>query len=182
MGMPTPAYYTAEMVRAFPEDGNKYELVYGELLVSPAPQPWHEVVQFRLRMAIAGYLQREPIGHLFGPLADISWDEAVLVSPDILVVPLDEARTLDWAQMQHLMLIAEVLSPSTARFDRFTKRRRYQEADVPLYWIVDPDKHQVEVWTPTDSFPRFERERLLWHPAGATESLLVELNQLFQPI
>ncbi|MBK7925483.1 MAG: Uma2 family endonuclease [Gemmatimonadetes bacterium] len=55
--------------------------------------------------------------------------------------------------MQHLLLVIEVLSPSTARADRFTKRRRYQEARVPLYWIVDPERAQVEVWTPDAVLP-----------------------------
>ncbi len=182
MGMPTPLYYTAEMVRAFPDDGNKYELVYGELLVSPAPRPWHEIVQQRLHHALIEYVERHQVGYVFGSRADISWDEAVLVSPDVFVVPLDEARTLDWAHMQHLLLIAEILSPGTARFDRFAKRHRYQEAQVPLYWIVDADEHQVEVWTPTDTFPRFERERLVWQPAGASAAFTLELSELFRPV
>ena len=80
------------------------------------------------------------------------------------------------------MLIAEVLSPSTARNDRFLKRRRYQKAGVPLYWIVDGDVHQVEVWTPDVHFPTIERERLVWHPTGATQPFTLELAELFRPI
>ena len=181
MGMPI-VYYTADLVRALPDDGNKYELVYGELLVTPAPRAWHEVVQRRLQTALDRYLDRERVGQLFGPLADISWDEDVLVSPDVFVVPLEEARTLDWSKMRHLLLVAEILSPSTARFDRFAKRRRYQEANVPLYWIVDADECHAEVWTPTDTFPRFERERLTWRPEGASVAFTMELAELLQPL
>jgi Uma2 family endonuclease len=75
-----------------------------------------------------------------------------------------------------------VLSPSTPRHDRFTKRRRYQEARVPLYWIIDGDGRQVEVWTPADAFPRIERDRLLWQPEGAGAPFTLPLQELFRPI
>jgi Uma2 family endonuclease len=75
--------------------------------------------------------------------ADISWGQDVLVQPDVFVVPVEQARTLEWSAIRHLLLVAEVLSPSTPRHDRFTKRRRYQEARVPLYWIVDGEELQV---------------------------------------
>ncbi len=79
------------------------------------------------------------------------------MQPDLCVVDLAEARTMDWAQMKHLLLVVEVLSPATTRADRFAKRRRYQEAGVPLYWIVDPDREQVEISTPDAAAPLFER-------------------------
>ncbi len=182
MGMAAPIYYTAEMVRALPDDGNRYEVVYGELLVTPAPRMWHEIVQRRLMYALETYLLRYPVGEVLGSRADISWSPDTLVSPDVFVVPLHEARTLDWSKVRDLLLIAEVLSPSTARFDRFNKRRRYQDAGVPLYWIVDPDDRRIEVWTPPDTFPRFEAQRLVWHPAGAGEPFALELADLFRPI
>src|SRR5687768_7383162 len=108
MGMAAPLYYTADMVRALPDDGNRYEVVYGELLVTPAPRPWHEIVQSRLLVALAVYLQRFPLGQALGSRADISWAPDVLVSPDVFVVPLDQVRTLDWSQMRDLLLVAEV--------------------------------------------------------------------------
>jgi len=182
MGMAAPIYYTADMVRALPEDGNRYEVVYGELVVTPAPRPWHEVIQCRLMLALGAYLSRHPVGHVFESRADISWGPDVLVSPDVFVVPLEQARTLDWSRMHDLMLVAEILSPSSAHHDRFLKRRRYQEADVPLYWIVDGDERRVEVWAPTDTLPRFERERLVWHPPLAAEPFSLPLAELFRPI
>jgi Uma2 family endonuclease len=84
--------------------------------------------------------------------------------------------------VRDLLLVAEVLSPSNPRYDRFIKRRRYQEAGVPLYWIVDGDERQVEVWTPTDLFPRIERDRLVWHPEGIGEPFTLLVEDLFRPI
>jgi Uma2 family endonuclease len=56
--MAAPIYYTADMVRTLPEDGNRYEVVYGELVVTPGPRPWHEVIQVRLMLALETYLSR----------------------------------------------------------------------------------------------------------------------------
>ena len=83
MGMAAPLYYTAEMVRALPDDGNRYETVHGELLVTPAPRPWHEELVVRLLEALRGYLRREPVGHAFGSRADITWGRYTGVEPDV---------------------------------------------------------------------------------------------------
>lgn len=184
MGMApaAPTYWTADMVRNLPDDGNRYEVVYGELLATPAPRPWHEILFGRLIVALSAYLRREPVGIVLGSRADISWSPDVLVQPDVFVVPLAQARTLDWTQYRDLLLVAEVLSPSSARSDRFLKRRLYQEARIPVYWLVDGDQHQVEVWTPEARFPQVERERLVWHPAGAAAPCTLELSELFQAL
>jgi Uma2 family endonuclease len=182
MGMAAPLYYTADMVRAMPDDGNRYEVVYGELLVTPAPRPWHQVLVQRLIVALAAYLNREPAGLVLSSPADISWGSDVLVQPDVFVVPTDEARTLTWSRIRTLLLVAEVLSPSSTKGDRFLKRLRYREAGVPLYWVVDGDERAVEVWTPADDFPTIERERLQWRPAAAAEPFTLRLEELFRPL
>jgi Uma2 family endonuclease len=180
--MSAPLYYTADMVRALPDDGNRYEVVYGELLVTPAPRPWHQLLVHRLGVALALYLRDQPVGVVLSSPADISWGPDVLVQPDVFVVPTGEARTLTWSRMRTLLLVAEVLSPSSLEGDRFLKRLRYREAGVPLYWVVDGDKRSVEVWTPRDDFPAVEREQLVWAPAGADAPFTLGLEELFQPI
>jgi len=182
MGMAAPLYYSAEMVRALPDDGNRYETVHGELLVTPAPRAWHQVVVQRLTMGLSQYVDGRGVGHVFASPADISWSPDTLVQPDVFVVDLAEARTLDWSRMQHLLLAAEVLSPASLRADRFTKRRLYQEVGVPVYWVVDPDGAHVEVWTPDATFPICERNSVTWQPAGAEEEFVLELAELFKPV
>ncbi len=182
MGMSAPLYYTADMVRALPDDGNRYEVVYGELLVTPAPRLWHQVLVKRLSTALDVYLAHNPIGEVLTSPADISWGPDVLVQPDVFVLPPEEARTLTWSRVRTLLLVAEVLSPSSARGDRFIKRLRYREAGVPVYWLVDGDDRSVEIWTPTDDFPTVQRERLVWHPSGAREPFSLQLADLFRPV
>jgi Uma2 family endonuclease len=177
-----PTYWTAEMVRALPDDGHRYEVVHGELLVTPAPRAPHQLVVQRLHVSLAEYLKREPAGYLWLSPADISWDPGTLVQPDLFVVDPAESRTLDWASMQHLLFVIEVLSPTTARYDRFTKRRRYQEAGVPEYWIVDPERQVVEIWHPGDQLPRTEPTQATWLPVGAERGFTVSLAELLAPL
>jgi Uma2 family endonuclease len=180
MRMAVPTYWTAEMVRQLPDDGNRYEIVYGELLVTPAPRFDHQLLVSRLVVALAHYLEREPVGFVLTSPADISWGRDVLVQPDVFVVSPEEARAREWSRIRSLLLVVEVLSPGTARADRFAKRRRYQEAGVPLYWVVDGDERRVEVWTPEADLPVIETVRLTWHPPGAAEVLQLELAALFR--
>ena len=112
----------------------------------------------------------------------LSWDRDVLVQPDVFVVPIEQAWEMSWTAIRELLLVAEVLSPSNAEQDRFLKRRRYQEAGVPLDWIVDGEARQVEVWTPADLFPRIESRTLICHPAGAAEPFRLEVSDLFRAV
>jgi Uma2 family endonuclease len=184
MGMPAPLYYTADMVRDLIDESRawpRYELVYGELLVSPAPRAWHQEIVKRLVIALDAYLKREPVGHVFMAPADISWGRPdTIVQPDVFVFPPDEIRTWDWTKMMTMLLCAEVLSPSSLHSDRFTKRRLYQDEQVPLYWIVDADARRVEVWRPDLAFPEFETERITWHPEGASVPFVMTLEELFR--
>jgi len=124
MAMPAAVRrYTVAEVLAFPEDGNRYELIRGELHVSPAPAPRHQVVVGRLYWELAQYLN--PLGRrdtLFTAPADIFWDDETLVQPDLLVVSPEELSN-SWTTFRTLVLAAEVLSPSSPRRDRVDKRR-----------------------------------------------------------
>ena len=182
MGMAAPTYWTAEMVRQLPDDDNRYEVVHGELLVTPAPRLGHQLLVSRVAVAIANYLDREPVGVMLTSPADISWGRDVLVQPDVFVLTHEEAQSGEWSRIRTLLLVVEVLSPSTARADRFTKRRRYQEAGVPLYWVVDGDQQRVEIWTPESELPTIETQRLVWHPVGAGQWFTMELAELFRPV
>ena len=174
-----PAYHTADMVRAFPEDGNRYELVHGELLVSPSPRWVHQRIVKRLMFAIDPFCVAHGCGELVLSPADISWGSDTLVQPDLFVVTPREADGREWSEIRTLDLVVEVLSPSTAKQDRFQKRKLYQLQGVHTLWLVDIDAKQVEVWTPDASFPKVETERVSWTPPGAGATLVIELAALF---
>ena len=174
-----PTYYTADMVRALPDDGNRYELVWGELLVSPSPRTPHQRGVGRIFVLLTAYCTEWGAAEAFISPADISWSDDTLVQPDVFVVPIEQATAGNWTSMQDLLLVAEVLSPSTARYDRFSKRRLYQDRRVPLVWLFDIDRAHVEVWTPGDVQPTIVRDQLTWHPKGASAPLLLDVAALF---
>ncbi len=180
MGMSFNAYYSADMVRNLPDDGKRYETVYGELLVTPAPNAWHQELCRRLSVSLSGYLTIENVGKVFCSPADISWSEDVLVQPDVFVVDADQARTYDWAEMTKLRLVIEVLSPSSRKSDRFAKRKLYQAVGVPLYWVVDPEAELVEIWTPDVRFPEVGADTVIWAPSGASKPFELDLKTLFE--
>lgn len=101
--------------------------------------------------------------------------------PDLFVVaslPTD----LSWDAFPNPILIVEILSPSSASFDRTTKRRRFQRAGIPEYWLVDLDARTVERWRPEDQRPEILDDRLIWAPPGAETSLEIDLRAVFQSI
>ena len=180
MSMPLTSYFTAEAVRALPDDGNRYETVHGELLMTPAPGGRHQYVLGHLEFAIRDYLAAHGIDAALASPADISFGEDTLVQPDLFVADLTTFKqTWHWADIRTLHLAVEILSPSTARADWFTKRRLYQEQRIRHYWIVDVDQQHVEVWTPDALFPVVEREELIWRHPAVTASCTVDLRQLF---
>ncbi len=181
MGMPqTARRYTVEEVLALPNDGNRYELVHGELLVTPAPRGRHQYVVGEIFAALHQYLlQHRGIARVVLSPADISWAEDVLVQPDVFVVPLEEISE-EWPSIRTLLLAVEVLSPSTARSDRVVKRAVYQEHGVPTYWIVDPDATVVEVWHPDDQRPEIVTEVLRWRVAPDADELVIDLAEMLR--
>ena len=170
--------YTVDDVLAFPPDGNRYELVDGELLVTPAPNLFHQGVLGKLYLLLAGYLVHHPELRVFFSPADISWDQDKLVQPDLFVVP--RAETLGgWKTCRTLLLAVEVLSPGSARSDRLVKRRLYQRQQVATYWIVDPEARLVEVWHPGDERPLVVDDVLSWRATPEAAPLDIAVVDLF---
>jgi Uma2 family endonuclease len=182
MGMPqVPRVWTAAAVRALPADGRRYELVDGELLVTPSPTGVHQRTIMALIRRLDPYLRHSEIGELLISPADLSLSADELLQPDLFVVPPRRAPPR-WSEINSLLIAVEVLSPGTARYDRLLKRRRYQRAQVPEYWIVDPDGRLVERWRPEDQRPEILSETLEWKADPAAAPLVIDLAELFAEV
>jgi Uma2 family endonuclease len=181
MGMPdTLERWTAAQVRELPDDGNRYEVVDGELLVTPAPRFDHQDAVARLWRLLDDYLQVVRIGHATISPADVELDPHTLVQPDVFVVKLvDGRRPKNWADLRGLVLAVEVLSPSSARADRTVKRRRYQREGIAEYWVVDVDARVVERWRPGDARPEMLSDELVWWPEPEQDPLRINLAAYF---
>ena len=181
MGMPSETTgWTVAMVQALPDDGKRYEVIDGELLVTPAPTWRHQRAAFELAVRIREFLGSQPVAEVIVAPADVQYDERTLVEPDLFVVPLVEGRKpRDFREAGRLLLAVEILSLSTARADRHTKRRLYQRQGVPEYWIVDLDARLIERWRPEDVRPEILTERIEWRPLPAAGELEIDLSGYF---
>jgi len=176
-------YWTAEDVRALPEDGNRYECIDGALLVTPSPAWPHAHAVRELMRLLANYVAAQGIGALATAPRDVELTADNLVQPDVLVArPTCGQKIRTSEDVAGLALAIEILSPSTAGRDRGVKRRFYQRAGVEEYWIVDLEARQIERWTPTSERAQFLTAALVWCPRGAAESLEIDLVAFFAEV
>ncbi len=172
--------WTAAEVRDLPDEpGKRFECVDGELLVSPSPRLTHQSVVGLLWRELEAFVREQRLGAAFLSPGDLELDAYTLVQPDVYVLPLvDGRRPRTQDEIGHPLLFVEVLSPSTARYDRVVKRPRYQRAGI-TYWIVDLDARLVECWLPNADRPSIHTETITWQPTGAATMLTLELAPIF---
>ncbi len=159
----------------------RYEVIDGELLVSPAPRSLHQDVVLSVARILSDYTDRVGDGHtMIGP-ADIELEDDSTVSPDVFVTKLVKGRKpKNWKEVEGLWLVAEVLSPSTARYDRVVKRAYFGRNDVAEYWIVDLDARLFERWHPGDQRPEVETGTLRWGLGEGADALEIDLPAFFR--
>lgn len=135
LGLPFGRALTVDDLETLPDDGHRYELLDGTLLVSPAPGFPHQSLLFRLAVALDSACP-EHLYVIMAPFA-VQFTRITELQPDILVAPLRAftKKNLPTAPM----LAVEITSPSTALIDRTLKRAAYAQFGVPHYWLVDPD-------------------------------------------
>jgi len=184
MGMPdVQDDWTVERALALPEDGKRYEVLDGELHVTPSPTYGHQSAILRLSWPLDAHVRAHRLGWVQFSPADIVFSERRLLQPDLFVVPWrTEGEPRSWADVTDLLLAIEVLSPSTARVDRNRKRLIYQDQGVPEYWIVDLDARLVERWRPEDLRGELITETLTWQPRPDLAPLRVDLPAFFEVV
>lgn len=189
MAMPAALrrHWTAEEVRNLQEESRpwpRYELIGGELYVTPSPGGWHQVAVTELVLALAPYVKAQAIGGVLTSPADIELEPGSVLQPDVFVVPrLEEpVEMFSWKDVTSLLLSIEIISPSSIRTDRVEKRDEYLRMAVDEYWVVDLDGSHVERWFKGKPKVEVAREELTWSPAGASEPLTIDLPELFRAI
>jgi len=138
---------TVSDLESMPDDGNRYEVIDGDLFVSTAPSWLHQFALGELYFAMNGYLKRNPIGHVaFG--VGVIFDQFNGVIPDLVYLSNERMRTVGGARLSGAPeIVVEVLSPGAkneAR-DRVVKQQLYHANGVSEYWILDLDARSVEI-------------------------------------
>jgi Uma2 family endonuclease len=176
------AYDDRALMEASPTHWPRYETIDGDLLVTPAPRTVHQEALELLRDVLKPYIARHSLGRLWGAPADIELEKDTLVQPDLFVIPASLGKPRRWRDITSLLLAIEVLSPSSRRHDRVTKRRFFQRVAVPEYWTVDLERQLIERWRPHLDAPEILGQQMPWHPPDAGEPLSIDLVAFFAEI
>ena len=178
--------FTYEDYRTAPPD-KRYELLDGELLLTPAPNLKHQRLQLRLGMRLAQFIGERELGELFFAPCDVVLSDTDVVQPDLLFVSRDRRHLLSGGDNVRGApdLVVEILSPTTADRDRGYKRALYAKHGVKEYWLIDPTAETVWIHELRDGAltvtQTVGREQTLRSPllAGSRMAFEVDLDDVF---
>ena len=175
----------AEFARLPSEGSTRYEVIDGEVVVTPGPSTRHQRVVGRLFFLLFGFAETNALGEVFPSPYDVLFAEGDYLEPDLVFVRSDRSHLLSDRGVEGPPdLVVEVLSPSTATRDRGIKLERYRFYGVAEYWVVDPDERTIEVWDlaggASEPAVHGEEETFRWTPLGAGTTLEVALADLFR--
>jgi Uma2 family endonuclease len=130
-----------------PNDGKRYEIVEGELIMSPAPQTKHERVQMNWFRLLDPFIRRHKLGELFVAPQDVVLEEHTVVQPDLFFVGRKRAHIVTEKSIQGPPdLVIEIESPFDEHAEWVKKLRAYDKYGVPELWRVRPDPCVVDVY------------------------------------
>jgi len=132
-----------------PSNGKRYEIIDGELFVTPSPLWRHQNVLTNLLYYLVDFVKKHDLGKVYPAPFDVVFSQYDVVEPDILYVSKTRASVLTEKNVQGAPdLVVEILSESTAKIDRTTKLKLYARYGVAEYWVIDPATCSVEIYRP----------------------------------
>lgn len=129
-----------------PDDGKRYQVIEGELTVSPSPNFRHQDIVWNLGQMMRSYAKEHTLGVVVGAPMDVILEPNTIVQPDILFIRRDNMEIIGDVIEGAPDLCIEVLSHSTGLHDRYAKKAVYARCGVPEYWIIDPEREMVSVF------------------------------------
>lgn len=176
--------YTLRDLESFPDDGSRYELLDGVLLVTPGPAPLHQLVAQRISTALAEYLRPADVARVFAP-GTVEIEPGVHLEPDVLVVPADALRgglqaDTRWTAIHSWWLAVEVSGKGSTPYDRDYKTPAYLALGVREVWRVDLTGRVVFVSRP-DAREEGSTDRIVWQPPEMNAPLTLSVPALFLP-
>jgi len=137
--------FTYEDYQQFPDDGKRYEIINGELFMSPAPITAHQRVSKKLTYFLESFLRTRPIGELFVAPYDVVLSEEDVVEPDLCVVLNEQKHIITTKNIEGAPdFVIEILSPFNRVMDIRRKKALYEQFGVKEYWIVDPEMETIQ--------------------------------------
>jgi Uma2 family endonuclease len=174
MSVPESLRFTYEDYVLLPED-RRYEVIDGELYLTPAPTPFHQLVKSRIERLLQDHVESAELGIVLDAPCDVVLSRFDVLQPDIFFVSAGRRSVIGEKFISEAPdLVVEVLSPGTRKRDRIFKAKRYARFGVREMWIADPDKKTIEVFVNTEE--RFRREAVYVEQAVLRSPLLPGLQ------
>jgi Uma2 family endonuclease len=130
-----------------PTDRNRYEILDGELSVTPAPRIKHQRISSHLNAIIVSHILPRQLGEIFAAPTDVILAPTTVVQPDLIFIGSDRRHLATERAIEGPpTLVIEILSPTTHRTDRVIKAQLYAKYEVPHYWLIDPDQQALEAY------------------------------------
>jgi Uma2 family endonuclease len=137
--------------RDLPNDRNRYEILDGELSVTPAPSTKHQRISGRLHFALTQHVLANQLGEVYAAPTDLILAPTTVIQPDLIFIGNDRRGIVTERAIEGPpTLVIEILSATTRRTDRQTKAQLYAKHGVPHYWLIDPDLQSVEAYELAD--------------------------------
>lgn len=174
--------WTYEEFARLPDDGNRYEVIAGDLYVTPAPGTPHQIVSARFFMKLRGFAtDQHGLGEVLSAPLDVLFAEGDYLEPDLLFIRKENRHYQTRRGIEGPPdLVVEVLSPTTSQRDCGIKRERYALYGVPEYWVIDADRRRVEVYRlQEDAYSlTLVADRLRWQPVEGGPVLELNVAEL----
>ena len=133
-------------------DDKRYELIEGELLMTPSPVTKHQRISVKLNFALTKFLTENNLGEVLHAPLDVYFDNENVVQPDILFISKERLNIIGEKNVQGAPdLVIEIISESTAYRDLVQKKKLYAKFGVKEYWIVIPEESSIEIYTLKDN-------------------------------
>lgn len=143
--------YTYEDYLKTPDD-KRYELINGELLMTPSPIPNHQRISGKLEFILRKFITENNLGEVFDAPCDVYLDNENVVQPDILFISKDRLGIIGEKNIQGAPDLAiEIISENSVYRDIVQKKRLYARFGVKEYWIVIPEEKEIEVYILKDN-------------------------------
>lgn len=128
-------------------EGAPYQLIGGELILTPAPVPYHQIILGRIGFDLTKFIKERKSGEVIYAPIDVYLSETETYQPDIIFISNERLNIIGNKKIEAAPdLVIEILSESTAYYDLRLKKRVYEKSGVKEYWIVDPMEKTIEVY------------------------------------
>ncbi len=139
--------FSYEDLQHIPPDRNRYEIVEGELFVTPAPIPLHQRIVLNLSAELRHHVRKHRLGEVFVAPLDVMFTASTVLEPDVVFVSRRRSHIIGEKNLSGPPdLVVEVLSESSTHLDREIKPKQYALYGVPEFWRFDPDEKSVEIF------------------------------------